>query len=106
MSDVIDFNDPGVIMLRLENALKNCSAESADPYGLEQNAKTATRTVPGGRVLFFPSADGVVRIIGLGAHDEWLAEFSCLASDFREEFVQRMERHVARKAGVHMTLVG
>lgn len=68
--------------------------------------KAVKRQVIGGSVVFCPVVNGAVRIIGLDANGEWVAEFSCLERDYSESYVHRMERHVAMKSGRSLTLMG
>src|SRR5690242_14949189 len=97
--DPADLSAEGLIK-RLQFSL----SKTDDPYGIgaEQEpapsrARPVERIVRGGRVLFYPAAEGVVRIVGLGPSDEWIAEFSCRELDFQEAYLRRMERMVARK---------
>lgn len=92
------------IARRLELLLE--TSVPAPPAEPPKRRAAVTRAVRGGRVLFFPAAEGVVRIVGVGPHDEWIAEFCCLEADFREEYLRRMERHIARKTGARIALVG
>jgi hypothetical protein len=94
------------IMRRLEQSLSQSREPEPEKPPAPPRRKPITRSVRGGRVLFYPAAEGVIRIVGLGPSDNWLAEFSCLEADFKDEFLRRMERHVARKTGARMSLVG
>ena len=53
------------------------------------------------RVLVYPSPDGTVRLIGRTSDGRFVAEYVCLAEDFDERAVTRMERAVLRKEARH-----
>lgn len=49
------------------------------------------------RVQVYPSADGVVLLVGVTLAGKWVAEYRCLAEDFDERCVLAMERRVRAK---------
>jgi hypothetical protein len=80
-------------------------AVAAGPAQAKPTARRGERVVRGGRVTFYPAPNHTVRIVGLSDTDEWIAEFCCREADFTDEYVRRMERHVAAKTGVRIAVV-
>jgi hypothetical protein len=60
----------------------------------------------GGSVKFIPSADGHVRIQGLGPRREWVGEWSCRLEDFNAGMLDGMERYVKQKTTPKIALLG
>lgn len=81
-------------------------AANGAPQTPRQVVARAERLVRGGKVVVVPTPKGAVKIIGLSEADEWIAEFSCRAEDFKELYIRRMEHHVAEKTGVRIAVVG
>jgi hypothetical protein len=54
--------------------------------------------VSGGTVKFFPSPDGVIRVVALNEMGEWLAEWACREKHFTMGHLQRIEAFVATVA--------
>ncbi len=79
--------------------------DEPEPAAATDTAKPIERLVRGGKVRFFPSPGGVIRIVGMAEDGEWIAEFSCREEDFTEAFLRRMERHVAQKVGARLAVI-
>ena len=71
-----------------------------DPEGIPP-----ARVVRGGTVQFFPSPDGVTRIVGFDHTGEWFAEFACRAELFPEHMVSKMEQFIEDATGARITIV-
>lgn len=104
MQNMNDEYSTDAIVRRLELALHGRHTEPSEDSP-PPPTRPVERVVRGGRVLFYPAAEGIVRLVGLGLQDEWVCEFACREADFQERYLRSMERHILRKAGIRLTLV-
>jgi hypothetical protein len=92
-----DLTSTEAMIRRLEMTL----AQGTDT-GEVPRARIIGHIEPGGRVVVVPAPNGQVRLVGLGAEGQWVAEFSCLEEDFHDDLIRRMKRHVSRHAKSHV----
>lgn len=61
----------------------------------------AVPRAPNPRVQVYPTADGIVLLVGLTLDGKWVAEYRCLSEDFDERCIRAMERRVLLKERRH-----
>ena len=57
------------------------------------------------RVRVFPSAPGVVRLVGMTSDGQWVCEHACLAVDFSEADIEGVERKVCQHEARRLRIV-